>query len=99
MSDDASTTGPSASEAVAELLRQLVDARYVLTDRDGGVTRWSRPAEELFGWPAARMLGRSLVKTLGSVTRCLPAVGSSPRSRSEGTAASWRWRSGLSRCA
>jgi len=65
MSDDASTTGPSASEAVAELLRQLVDARFVLTDRDGAVTRWSRPAEELFGWPAARMLGRSLVKTLG----------------------------------
>src|ERR687891_2250447 len=35
------------------------------TDRDGAVTRWSRPAEELFGWPGARMLGRPLVETLG----------------------------------
>ena len=57
MSDDRATAGPSTSEAVEELLRQLVDARFVLTDREGAVTRWSRPAEELFGWPGARMLG------------------------------------------
>ena len=64
MPENAATAGPSASEAVEELLRQLVDARFVLTDRDGAVTRWSRPAEELFGWPGARMLGRPLVETL-----------------------------------
>src|SRR5215217_2808153 len=58
------TTGASAAEVVEELLRQLVDARFVLTDRDGSVTRWSRPAEELFGWPAPRMLGRRLVEAL-----------------------------------
>ena len=66
--------GPSTSETVEELLRQLVDARFVLTDRDGAVTRWSRPAEELFGWPGARMLGRPLVDTLGLVHE-LPASG------------------------
>ena len=65
MSDDNATAGPSTSEAVEELLRQLVDARFVLTDREGAVTRWSRPAEELFGWPGARMLGRPLAETLG----------------------------------
>src|SRR5215211_1594225 len=64
VSENAATAGPSTSEAVEELLRQLVDARFVLTDRDGAVTRWSRPAEELFGWPNARMLGRPLVETL-----------------------------------
>ncbi len=65
MSQDAAAADPSSSEAVEELLRQLVDARFVLTDRDGAVTRWSRPAEVLFGWPAEGMVGRPLVKTLG----------------------------------
>ena len=61
----------ATSEVVEELLRQLVDARFVLTDRDGAVTRWSRPAEELFGWPGARMLGRQLPETL-AMTEALP---------------------------
>jgi len=64
VSELGTTADPSTSEAVEELLRQLVDARFVLTDRDGAVTRWSRPAEELFGWPGARMLGRPLAATL-----------------------------------
>ena len=64
MSEPESSPATAQAEAVEELLRQLVDARFVLTDRDGAVTRWSRPAEELFGWPAARMLGRPLVETL-----------------------------------
>jgi len=51
-------------EAVEELLRQLVDSRFVLTDREGTVTRWSEPAEELFGWQGAHMIGRSLHETL-----------------------------------
>src|SRR5688572_16896777 len=67
--------GPSTSETVEELLRQLVDARFVLTDRDGAVTRWSRPAEELFGWPGARMLGRPFAETLGLGTKLPPAGG------------------------
>ena len=64
MSTEESSPATAHAEAVEELLRQLVDARFVLTDRDGSVTRWSRPAEELFGWPNARMLGRPLVETL-----------------------------------
>lgn len=63
--ETAAAADPSSSEAVEELLRQLVDARFVLTDRDGSVTRWSRPAEVLFGWPAEAMVGRPLVETLG----------------------------------
>ena len=51
-------------EAVEELLRQLVDARFVLTDRSACITRWSRPAEVVFGWPASAMVGRGLLETL-----------------------------------
>src|ERR671924_884166 len=64
VSAEESSPATAQVEAVEELLRQLVDARFVLTDRDGAVTRWSRPAEELFGWPSTRMLGRPLVETL-----------------------------------
>ena len=74
MSDDAATAESSSSEAVEELLSQLVDARFVLTDREGTVTRWGRPAEDLFGWPGAAMLGRSLVRTL-DLPDALPADG------------------------
>ena len=74
MSEPESSPATAQAEAVEELLRQLVDARFVLTDRDGAVTRWSRPAEELFGWPAARMLGRPLVETL-AIAGELPEYG------------------------
>ena len=74
MSENSTTAATTTSEVVEELLRQLVDARFVLTDRDGAVTRWSRPAEELFGWPGARMLGRALPETLGMV-EALPRDG------------------------
>jgi PAS domain S-box-containing protein len=74
VSENSTTAAPATSEVVEELLRQLVDARFVLTDRDGAVTRWSRPAEELFGWPGARMLGRQLPETLG-MAESLPRDG------------------------
>src|SRR5919205_592001 len=64
MYEDSAISEASTAEVVEELLRQLVDARFVLTDREGAVTRWSRPAESLFGWPASRMLGRPLPETL-----------------------------------
>ena len=75
MYEDAATAGASSAEVVEELLRQLVDARFVLTDRDGSITRWSRAAEELFGWPAPRMLGRPLAETLRLGTACPSAGG------------------------
>ena len=89
-----STAAPGAAEVVKELLRQLVDARFVLTDRDGAVTRWSRPAEELFGWPGARMLGRRLEETLALAAE-LPLDGgrASDRRPAQGAATSSRSRS------
>ena len=57
MYEDPATASTSQAEVVEELLRQLVDARFVLTDREGSVTRWSRPAEAMFGWPARKESG------------------------------------------
>ena len=57
--------------SVDELLRQLVGSRFVLTDREAAVTRWSGPAQALFGWDPHAMLGRPLLQTLGS-TRSRP---------------------------
>ena len=64
VSQKATVQAVAPPEAVEELLRQLVDARFVLTDRSGCITRWSRPAEEVFGWPASAIVGRGLLETL-----------------------------------
>ena len=90
MYEDPSITSASAAEVVEELLRQLVDARFVLTDRDGSVTRWSRPAEALFGWPAPRMLGRPLAETLKLDADLPPAAARSRQSRCARTGTSSR---------
>ena len=74
MSEPESSPATAQAEAVEELLRQLVDARFVLTDRDGAVTRWSRPAEELFGWPARAHARPSPLETL-AVAGELPQFG------------------------
>ena len=65
----------AAPEAVERLLRQLVDASFFLTDRDGSVTRWGRPAEELFGWAAAQTVGRSLFEVLAIDAQMLASGG------------------------
>ena len=49
--------GTTADGAVHELLAQLLEHRFVLTDRAGAVTRWSRPAELLFNWDVKAALG------------------------------------------
>ena len=75
MSQNAPSAGASpAPEAVEKLLAQLVGACFVLTDRNGSVTRWSRPAEELFGWASAALVGRGLFETL-AVPGALPPLG------------------------
>jgi PAS domain S-box-containing protein len=58
-------TAAAPPGSVHELLRQLVESHFVLTDRDGAVTRWSTPAQALFGWEPHGMLGRPMLETLG----------------------------------
>lgn len=46
------------------ILRQIVGGYFVLTDGQGSVSKWSEPAELLFGRPAEEILGQSFFETL-----------------------------------
>ena len=46
------------------LLTQLINGFFVLTDGQGAVSKWSEPAELLFGLDAAEVLGKGLFDTL-----------------------------------
>src|SRR3954451_1619365 len=45
-------------------LKQIVEGYFVLTDGQGSVSKWSEPAEVLFGRPAQEILGQSFFGTL-----------------------------------
>src|SRR5215217_3897431 len=59
------------------LLGQIVGGYFVLTDGQGSVSKWSEPAELLFGRPAQEILGQSFFGTL--VEEPLPAAAESWR--------------------
>jgi PAS domain S-box-containing protein len=46
------------------LLSQIINGFFVLTDGQGAVSKWSEPAELLFGLHASEVLGKSLFDTL-----------------------------------
>src|SRR3954451_11083205 len=46
------------------LLKQIVEGYFVLTDGQGSVSKWSEPAELLFGRPAEDVLGHPFFETL-----------------------------------
>ena len=56
------TTGPN--DPLDSLLTQLINGFFVLTDGQGAVSKWSEPAELLFGLEAAEVLGKGLFDTL-----------------------------------
>src|SRR6478609_6408587 len=60
------------------LLGQIVGGYFVLTDGQGSVSKWSEPAELLFGRPAQEILGQSFFGTL--VEEPLPPAAQSWRS-------------------
>ena len=55
---------PGASDPLDDILRQIVGGYFVLTDGQGSVSKWSEPAELLFGRPSAEVLGQSFFATL-----------------------------------
>src|SRR3954452_18667154 len=67
---DASDVLNAAADAAAshdpldDILRQIVGGYFVLTDGQGSVSKWSEPAELLFGQPAHDVLGQSFFDTL-----------------------------------
>ena len=52
-----SAAGPC--DPLDALLRQIVGGYFVLTDGQGAVSKWSEPAELLFGRAAEEILGQS----------------------------------------
>ena len=56
------TTG--SNDPLDALLTQLINGFFVLTDGQGAVSKWSEPAELLFGLEAPEVLGKGLFDTL-----------------------------------
>src|SRR4051794_41789709 len=52
------------SDPLDALLRQIIGGWFVLTDGQGTVSKWSEPAELLFGKDAKEALGESFFDTL-----------------------------------
>src|ERR1700742_3709190 len=67
----------AADDPLDAILRQIVGGYFVLTDGQGSVSKWSEPAELLFGRPAAEVLGQSFFQTL--IQAPLPAAAESWR--------------------
>src|SRR3954465_15891023 len=72
----------AAHDALDALLRQLVGGYFVLTDGQGVVSKWSDPAELLFGRAAQDALGHTFFDTL--VAPALPPEGEVWRAFLEG---------------
>src|SRR5215218_7212679 len=53
-----------SNDPLDALLTQLINGFFVLTDGQGAVSKWSEPAELLFGLDAAEALGKGLFETL-----------------------------------
>src|SRR5688572_33151438 len=60
----ASTAESGPDDPLDAILRQIVGGYFVLTDGQGSVSKWSEPAELLFGRPAQEVLGQSFFQTL-----------------------------------
>src|SRR5919199_4950832 len=65
-SDVLSATADAAAsrDPLDDILRQIVGGYFVLTDGQGSVSKWSEPAELLFGREAQEILGQSFFDTL-----------------------------------
>ena len=64
-------SGPE--EALDQLLRQIISGFFVLTDGAGALSKWSEPAELLFGLDAEGALGKPLFGSV--VAGALPPAG------------------------
>src|SRR4051795_5064438 len=61
---NATADAAASHDPLDDILRQIVGGYFVLTDGQGSVSKWSEPAELLFGQPAHDVLGQSFFDTL-----------------------------------
>jgi PAS domain S-box-containing protein len=59
---------PAAGPVVSGDLLEAMPVAVIAADRNGRITHWNRRAEELFGWPAAQVVGREGVQLLTFAT-------------------------------
>src|SRR5215208_24635 len=55
---------PGHDDPLDALLTQIINGFFVLTDGQGAVSKWSEPAELLFGLEGTAVLGKGLFDTL-----------------------------------
>ena len=72
---DKATAAIPAGDVLERVLTSLLDLSFVLTDREGFVTRWTGRAEQLLGLACADAAGRSLLETFGAADEEAPASG------------------------
>src|SRR5919199_2775698 len=60
----AAADAAASRDPLDDILRQIVGGYFVLTDGQGSVSKWSEPAELLFGREAQEILGQSFFDTL-----------------------------------
>src|SRR4051794_25583019 len=61
---NATADAAAAHDPLDDILRQIVGGFFVLTDGQGSVSKWSEPAELLFGREASEALGQSFFDLL-----------------------------------
>src|ERR671939_1364847 len=60
----AAADAAASHDPLDDILRQIVNGYFVLTDGQGSVSKWSEPAELLFGREADDVLGQGFFETL-----------------------------------
>ncbi len=68
MDDAAARREADGGHAFHEYILDQMDVAVIATDRDRRVTAWNRAAEALFGWPAARAIGRPIGELVGPLS-------------------------------
>src|SRR3954447_7895387 len=61
---NATADAAAVHDPLDDVLRQIVGGYFVLTDGQGSVSKWSEPAELLFGRPVQDVLGQPFFDTL-----------------------------------
>jgi PAS domain S-box-containing protein len=74
MAQEGKTAAPR-SEVLERVLESLLERNFVLTDRDGFITRWTPRAEGMFGLEAAKAAGQPLLESFGASEGEAPAAG------------------------
>lgn len=72
---DKAATATPGGDVLERVLASLLELSFVLTDREGYVTRWTPRAEHLLGLDGAAVAGQPLMEAFGVRDEQVPAAG------------------------